>query len=113
MSMRPMPPRAPRSLSKCAASGSTRGSCPCPSCNTATTAEEPPHMTRYFTEDHEWIEVEGDIGTVGITDYAQGQLGEITFVDLPEVGANVSKGHSVSLVDFVKDASDVYTPVYG
>ena len=70
-------------------------------------------MTRYFTEDHEWIEVEGDIGTVGITDYAQGQLGDITFVELPEVGASVSKGDSVSVVDSVKAASDVYTPVSG
>ncbi|HKR91147.1 glycine cleavage system protein GcvH [Novosphingobium sp.] len=70
-------------------------------------------MTRYFTEDHEWIEVEGDIGTVGITDYAQGQLGDITFVDLPQVGANVDKGDSVSVVDSVKAASDVYTPVSG
>ena len=70
-------------------------------------------MTRYFTEDHEWIEVEGDTGTVGITDYAQGQLGDITFVELPEVGASVSKGDSVSVVDSVKAASDVYTPVSG
>ena len=70
-------------------------------------------MTRYFTEDHEWIEVEGDLGTVGITDYAQGQLGDITFVDLPEVGATVSKGDSVSVVDSVKAASDIYTPASG
>lgn len=70
-------------------------------------------MTRYFTEDHEWIEVEGDTGTVGITDYAQGQLGDITFVELPEAGASVSKGDSVSVVDSVKAASDVYTPVSG
>ncbi|HKT86484.1 MAG TPA: glycine cleavage system protein GcvH [Novosphingobium sp.] len=70
-------------------------------------------MTRYFTEDHEWIEVEGDTGTVGITEYAQGQLGDITFVELPEVGADVSKGESVSVVDSVKAASDVYTPVSG
>lgn len=70
-------------------------------------------MTRYFTEDHEWIEIEDNLGTVGITDYAQGQLGDITFVDLPEVGATVSKGDSVSVVDSVKAASDVYTPVSG
>ncbi|WP_260922533.1 glycine cleavage system protein GcvH [Novosphingobium sp. 9] len=70
-------------------------------------------MTRYFSEDHEWIEVEGDLGTVGITDYAQGQLGDITFVDLPEVGATFGKGDSVSVVDSVKAASDVYTPVSG
>jgi glycine cleavage system H protein len=70
-------------------------------------------MTRYFSEDHEWIEVEGDLGTVGITDYAQGQLGDITFVELPEPGVSVSKGDSVSVVDSVKAASDVYTPVSG
>lgn len=70
-------------------------------------------MTRYFSEDHEWIEVEGDVGTVGITDYAQGQLGDITFVDLPGTGGSVAKGDSVSVVDSVKAASDVYTPVSG
>lgn len=70
-------------------------------------------MTRYFTEDHEWIEVEGDTGTVGITDYAQGQLGDITFVELPDAGGTVAKGDSVSVVDSVKAASDVYTPVSG
>lgn len=70
-------------------------------------------MSRYFTEDHEWIEVEGDTGTVGITDYAQGQLGDITFVELPSVGRAVTKGESVSVVDSVKAASDVYTPVGG
>jgi len=70
-------------------------------------------MTRYFTQDHEWIEVEGQTGTVGITDYAQSQLGDITFVELPAEGATVGKGDSVSVVDSVKAASDVYTPVSG
>ena len=70
-------------------------------------------MTRYFSKDHEWIEVDGDIGTVGITDYAQGQLGDITFVELPGVGQAVTQGDSVSVVDSVKAASDVYTPVSG
>jgi glycine cleavage system H protein len=70
-------------------------------------------MSRYFTEDHEWIDVEGDEGTVGITDYAQGQLGDITFVELPAVGQTVAKGDSVSVVDSVKAASDVYSPVSG
>jgi glycine cleavage system H protein len=74
-------------------------------------------MSRYFTQDHEWIEVAkesgGDVGTVGITDYAQGQLGDITFVELPGVGQAVNKGDSVSVVDSVKAASDVYTPVSG
>ncbi|TCM21893.1 glycine cleavage system H protein [Novosphingobium sp. PhB165] len=70
-------------------------------------------MTRYFSQEHEWLEVEGDLGTVGITDYAQGQLGDITFVDLPEAGATFGKGDSVAVVDSVKAASDVYTPVSG
>ena len=70
-------------------------------------------MSRYFTEDHEWIDVAGDTGTVGITDYAQGQLGDITFVELPGLGQAVTKGDSVSVVDSVKAASDVYTPVSG
>jgi glycine cleavage system H protein len=70
-------------------------------------------MSRYFTRDHEWIEVDGDAGTVGITDYAQGQLGDITFVELPEAGREVKQGESVSVVDSVKAASDVYTPVSG
>lgn len=70
-------------------------------------------MTRYFTEEHEWIEVDGDTGTVGITDYAQSQLGDITFVELPEDGASVKKGDAVCVVDSVKAASDVYTPVSG
>ncbi len=70
-------------------------------------------MPRYFTEDHEWIEVDGDTGTVGITDYAQSQLGDITFVELPEAGAAVNKGDAPCVVDSVKAASDVYAPVSG
>jgi len=70
-------------------------------------------MTRYFTKDHEWIAVDGDTATVGITDYAQGQLGDITFVELPGEGSSVGKGDSVSVVDSVKAASDVYSPVSG
>jgi glycine cleavage system H protein len=70
-------------------------------------------MSRYFTKDHEWVEVDGDVGTVGITDYAQSQLGDITFVELPAPGSTVGQGDSVSVVDSVKAASDVYTPVSG
>jgi glycine cleavage system H protein len=70
-------------------------------------------MPRYFSEDHEWIEVDGDTGTVGITDYAQGQLGDITFVELPETGTAVKKGDAPCVVDSVKAASDVYAPVSG
>jgi glycine cleavage system H protein len=70
-------------------------------------------MPRYFTQDHEWIDVDGDTGTVGITDYAQGQLGDITYVDLPAAGTTVKKGDAPCVVDSVKAASDVYSPVSG
>jgi glycine cleavage system H protein len=70
-------------------------------------------MPRFFTKDHEWIDVEGGTGTVGITDYAQGQLGDITFIELPQIGRLVDKAESVAVVDSVKAASDVYTPVSG
>ena len=70
-------------------------------------------MPRYFSEDHEWIDVNGDTGTVGITDYAQGQLGDITFVELPAAGTAVKKGDAPCVVDSVKAASDVYAPVSG
>jgi glycine cleavage system H protein len=68
---------------------------------------------RYFTEDHEWVDVDGDVGTVGITDYAQGQLGDIVFVDVPEEGKTVTKGDEAAVVESVKAASDVYSPVSG
>ena len=70
-------------------------------------------MTTYYTQDHEWIAVDGDHGTVGITDYAQGQLGDITYVDLPATGAQVAKGDAPCVVDSVKAASDVYSPASG
>lgn len=70
-------------------------------------------MPRYFTEEHEWIDVDGTTGTVGISDYAQGQLGDITYVDLPAEGAKFAKGDSACVVDSVKAASDVYSPVSG
>jgi len=70
-------------------------------------------MSLYFTEDHEWIAVEGKTGTVGITDHEQEHLGDITFIELPETGSDFGKGDSVAVVDSVKAASDVYTPVSG
>lgn len=70
-------------------------------------------MTRYFTDEHEWIDVEDDIATVGITDYAQGQLGDIVFVELPEVGAMIEQGKDAAVVESVKAASDVYAPITG
>ncbi|WDA42802.1 glycine cleavage system protein GcvH [Erythrobacter sp. BLCC-B19] len=68
---------------------------------------------RYYTDEHEWIEVEGDVATVGITDYAQGQLGDIVFVELPEVGAMIEQGKDAAVVESVKAASDVYAPITG
>jgi glycine cleavage system H protein len=70
-------------------------------------------MSRYFTDEHEWIDVEGDIATVGITDYAQEQLGDIVFVELPEEGKTFDKGDDAAVVESVKAASDVYAPISG
>ncbi len=67
----------------------------------------------YFTKDHEYLVVEGDVATVGITDYAQSSLGDVVFVDLPAVGAVVKKGSETAVVESVKAASDVYAPVSG
>ncbi|MDW6022744.1 glycine cleavage system protein GcvH [Mesorhizobium sp. BAC0120] len=69
--------------------------------------------TTYFTEDHEWIRVEGGVATVGITGYAQEQLGDLVFVELPEVGRVLKKGDAAVVVESVKAASDVYAPVDG
>ena len=69
--------------------------------------------TERFTKDHEWIRTDGDIGTVGITSHAQTQLGDIVFVDVPEVGRKAGKGEAVAVVESVKAASDVYAPVSG
>ncbi|UAB78066.1 glycine cleavage system protein GcvH [Erythrobacter sp. SCSIO 43205] len=70
-------------------------------------------MPRYFTDEHEWIDVEGESATVGITDYAQEQLGDIVFVELPSVGTMLDKGGDAAVVESVKAASDVYAPISG
>ena len=70
-------------------------------------------MTRYFTDEHEWIEVDGTSATVGITDYAQSQLGDIVFVETPDPGKKLTKGGDAAVVESVKAASDVYAPVSG
>src|SRR5262245_34127906 len=70
-------------------------------------------MNRKFTEDHEWVSVEGDVATVGITDHAQEQLGDLVFVELPQVGRSVRKSEAVAVVESVKAASDVYSPLTG
>ena len=66
-----------------------------------------------YSEDHEWISIEGDVGTVGITDFAQEQLGDIVFVELPEAGTALGKGDQAGVVESVKAASEIYAPVAG
>ena len=70
-------------------------------------------MNRMFTTDHEWLTVDGDVATVGITDYAQSQLGDVVFVELPQVGRQVAKGDTAGVVESVKAASDVFSPLTG
>ncbi len=70
-------------------------------------------MTLYFTKDHEWLRVDGSEATVGITDYAQGQLGDVVFVELPGVGTAVTQGKDAAVVESVKAASEVYAPISG
>ena len=70
-------------------------------------------MTLYFTKDHEWVRVEGDSATVGISNHAQEQLGDIVFAEVPEAGKQLSKGAEAAVVESVKAASDVYAPVSG
>lgn len=66
-----------------------------------------------FTQEHEWVRVESGVGTVGISDYAQQQLGDVVFVEVPQVGRTVEKGGEVAVVESVKAASDIYAPVSG
>lgn len=70
-------------------------------------------MTVYYSKEHEWVRVEGDVGTVGITEFAQGQLGDIVFVEVPEAGRAVEQGGDAAVVESVKAASDVYAPLSG
>ena len=70
-------------------------------------------MPVYFTREHEWISVDGDIATVGISNHAQEQLGDIVFAEVPETGRRLSKGQEAAVVESVKAASDVYAPVSG
>ncbi|AEV36088.1 Glycine cleavage H-protein, subgroup [Pseudovibrio sp. FO-BEG1] len=70
-------------------------------------------MSTYFTKDHEWLKVEGDVATVGITEFAQSQLGDVVFVELPENGKTVAQDDEVAVVESVKAASEVYAPLDG
>jgi len=70
-------------------------------------------MSLYFTKEHEWVRVEGDVATVGISDHAQEALGDIVFAEVPDAGRSVAKGDDAAVVESVKAASDVYAPVSG
>lgn len=70
-------------------------------------------MTTLFTTDHEWLKIEGDVATIGVTDYAQSQLGNVVFVELPKVGRSLKKAEAAAVVESVKAASDVYAPITG
>ncbi|MGE3993944.1 glycine cleavage system protein GcvH [Pseudorhodoplanes sp.] len=70
-------------------------------------------MSKLYTTDHEWIHVDGDVATIGISDYAQSNLGDLVFVSLPEVGRALKKSEAVAVVESVKAASDVYSPISG
>jgi len=70
-------------------------------------------MSVYYTKEHEWVRVEGDTATVGITDFAQGHLGDVVFVEVPEAGRQLKQGGEAAVVESVKAASDVYAPVSG
>ena len=69
--------------------------------------------TTLYSSDHEWLAIDGDVATVGITDYAQSQLGDVVFVELPKVGRSLKKAEAAAVVESVKAASDVYAPVTG
>jgi glycine cleavage system H protein len=69
--------------------------------------------TTLYTSDHEWLAIDGDVATVGITDYAQSQLGDVVFVELPKVGRTLKKAEAAAVVESVKAASDVYAPISG
>jgi glycine cleavage system H protein len=85
--------------------------------HTTTNAVEPPHFKEAtllkFTKDHEWLKIDGNVATVGITEYAANQLGDLVFVQLPEIGAKLDKGEEVAVVESVKAASDVFSPLAG
>ena len=70
-------------------------------------------MTTLYTPDHEWLRIEGDVATIGVTDYAQSQLGDVVFVELPKVGRSLKRAEAAAVVESVKAASDVYAPISG
>src|SRR3954467_10134345 len=110
------PPSAPRFAPRSARSGCPVVSPPHPSFPTPTSVEGKSQriiMTTLFTSDHEWLRIEGDVATIGITDYAQSQLGDVVFVELPKVGGSLKEAEPAAVVESVKAASDVYAPITG
>src|ERR1700704_3463030 len=107
-----IPRQAVWCLPNCADSGCRCRSQPHPSFPTRTNAKGFV-MTTLFTSDHEWLRIEGDVATVGVTDYAQSQLGDVVFVELPKVGRSLKKAEAAAVVESVKAASDVYAPISG
>src|SRR5690606_28785363 len=111
-SARITPGTARNSTPCCAASRVPAKSSPFPSFHTTIKRHET--MTKVlFSEDHEYIKVDNGVGTVGITDYAQNALGDVVYVELPKVGSKVTKGAQAGVVESVKSASEVYSPVTG
>src|SRR3984957_10628942 len=104
-------------LPNCAGSACRCGSPPCPLFPTLINAElvnaEGLIMTTLYTSDHEWLRIDGDVATIGVTDYAQSQLGDGVFVELPKVGRSLKKAEAAAVVESVKAASDVYAPISG
>src|SRR5580704_18618751 len=111
------PPSGAPCLPNCAASVCRCGSQRCLSFPTPTNDElasaEGFCMTTMYTSDHEWLRIEGDVATIGVTDYAQSQLGDVVFVELPKVGRTLKKAEAAAVVESVKAASDVYAPISG
>src|SRR6266849_4144064 len=110
------PPRSPRSATryspKCAGSGCRCRSPPLRSFPILTSARGN-FMTTLYTSDHEWLRIEGDVATIGVTDYAQSQLGDVVFVALRKLGRSLKKAEAAAVVESVKAASDVYAPISG
>src|SRR5258707_2851142 len=98
---------------KSAASACRSRSLPCRSFPIPINARGSHMTTTLFTSDHEWLRIEGDVATVGVTDYAQSQLGDVVFVELPKVGRSLKKAEAAAVVESVKAASDVYAPISG
>jgi glycine cleavage system H protein len=106
------PPSARPSSLRCADNACRSRSQPCPSFPIPINARGS-SMTTLFTSDHEWLRIEGDVATIGVTDYAQSQLGDVVFVELPKVGRSLKKAEAAAVVESVKAASDVYAPISG